>query len=239
MRINWNIGKLVLLIISITALYAFSVERSTQRNIRGISLEFVGENDMFVTQEMVNKLLIQNYGSLKNLPKEKVVLNTIEEVIETNEMVKNAQVYLTVKGELKSKIEQRQPIGRVEGNSKFYLDKEGRPMPLSRIYSARVPIITGKITGKSLEDVFVILKYINEDDFLRKNVIGIHIEEEEKYQLKFRLESFVVNLGDVEDLEMKFSNFKAFYAKATRDKTLDNYQIVSLEFNNQVVCTKI
>ena len=239
MRINWNIGKLLLLIVSITALYAFSHERSTQRNVRGISREFVGENDMFVTQEMVNKLLIQNYGSLKNLPKEKVVLNTIEEVIETNEMVKKAQVYLTVKGELRSKIEQRQPIGRVEGNSKFYLDKEGRPMPLSKVYSARVPIITGKITGKSLEDVFVILKYINEDDFLRKNVIGIHIEEEENYQLKFRLESFVVNLGDVEDLEIKFNNFKAFYAKATRDKTLDNYQIVSLEFNNQVVCTKI
>ena len=239
MRINWNIGKLFLLIISITALYAFSYERSAQRNIKGISLEFVGENDMFVTQEMVNKLLIQNYGSLKNLPKEKVVLNTIEEVIETDEMVKKAQVYLTVKGELKSKIEQRQPIGRVEGNSKFYLDKEGFSMPLSKIYSARVPIITGKITGKSLEDVYVILKYINEDDFLRKNVIGIHIEEEEKYQLKFRLDSFVVNLGGVEDLEVKFNNFKAFYAKATRDKTLDNYQIVSLEFNNQVVCTKI
>ncbi len=239
MRINWNFVKIVLLIISISALYAFSHERSAQRNIKGISLEFVGENDMFVTQEMVNKLLIQNYGSLKNTPKEKVVLNTIEEVIETNEMVKKAQVYLTVNGELKSKIEQRQPIGRVEGNSKFYLDKEGRSMPLSKIYSARVPIITGKITGKSLEDVYVILKYINEDDFLRKNVIGIHIEEEEKYQLRFRLESFVVNLGGVEDLEVKFNNFKAFYAKATRDKTLNNYQIVSLEFNNQVVCTKI
>ena len=199
----------------------------------------MGSESLFLTQEMVNKLLIQNYGSLKNVPKEKVDLNTIEMVIETNDMVKKAQVFLTVNGELKSKIEQRQPIGRVEGNSKFYLDQEGKSMPLSKIYSARVPIITGKITGKSLEDVYVILKYINDDDFLRKNVIGIHIEDEEMYQLKFRVESFVVNLGDVVDLDEKFNNFKAFYAKATRDKTLDNYQIVSLEFNNQVVCTKI
>ena len=70
-------------------------------------------------------MLIQNYGSLKNVPKEKVVLNTIEAVIETDEMVKKAQVYLTVSGELKSKIEQRQPIGRVEGISKFYLGSRG------------------------------------------------------------------------------------------------------------------
>ncbi len=239
MRINWNYVKVLLLIICITALYAFSNQRNNKREVHGIGVDFVDDQSLFVTADMVNKLLIQNYGSLKNVPKEKVDLNTIEEVIETDEMVKKAQVYLTVDGELKSKIEQRQPIGRVEGISKFYLDKEGLPMPLSKVFSARVPIITGKITGKSLEDVFVILKYINDDDFLRKNVIGIHIEDEEKYQLKFRVESFVVHLGDVKDLEEKFNNFKAFYAKATRDNTLDNYYIVSLEFNNQVVCTKI
>ncbi len=239
MRINWNYLKIIVLFICITMLYAFSNQRNAERKISGIEHEFVGEQSLFVNKDMVNKLLIQKYGSLKNVPKERVVLNTIEEVIQTDEMVKNAQVYLTVDGELKSKIEQRQPIGRVEGVSKFYLDKDGESMPLSRIYSARVPIITGKITGKSLEDVYVILKYINEDDFLRKNVIGIHIEDEENYQLKFRLESFVVQLGDVKDLEEKFNNFKAFYTKANRDKTLDDYLVVSLEFNNQVVCTKI
>lgn len=239
MRINWNYLKFFTLLICIICLYAFSDKRSEARKIQGLNIEFVGTDNLYVTQGTVNKLLIQNYGGLLNVPKEKLVLNTIEKVIETNEMVKSAQVYLTVNGELISNIVQRQPIGRVEGNSKFYLDEEGKNMPLSKNHSARVPIITGNITGESLEDVYVILKYVNEDDFLRKNVIGIHIKDEENYQLKFRLENFVVNLGDIENLEEKFNNFKAFYAKATKDKTLDNYQIVSLEFNNQVVCTKI
>ncbi len=239
MRINWNYIKLITLIISVTALYSFSNGRNKFRKIDGLKIEFVGNDNLYVTRTMVNKLLIQNYGSLTNVPKEKLVLNTIEKVIETNKMVKSAQVYLTVNGELTSKIIQRQPIGRVEGNAKFYLDEAGKNMPLSHNHSARVPIITGKITGKSLEDVYVILKHINTDEFLRKNVIGIHIEDEEKYQLKFRVENFVVNLGSIKDLEKKFNNFKAFYVKAIRDKTLGDYQIVSLEFNNQVVCTKI
>ncbi|WP_317127166.1 cell division protein FtsQ/DivIB [Maribacter algicola] len=166
-------------------------------------------------------------------------MNTIEKALEANEMVKSAQVYVTIDGELTSKIVQRKPIGRIEGDSKFYLDDEGKRMPFSSNYSARVPIITGNITGKSLEDVYKILEFINKDDFLRKNVIGIHIKAEDDYQLKFRLNQFVVNLGDIENLETKFSNFKAFYAKANKDNTLEDFAEVSLEFNNQVVCTKI
>ncbi|MFS4469636.1 cell division protein FtsQ/DivIB [Maribacter sp. 2210JD10-5] len=239
MRINWNYFKITALVLVIMGLYAFSNHRSSKKKIIKMKVEFVGDENLYITEGTVNKLLIQKYGGLENVPKEKLVLNTVEKVLEANEMVKSAQVYLTVDGELTSKIVQRKPIGRIEGSKKFYLDDEGKRMPLSKNHSARVPIITGNITGKSLEDVYVILEFINKDDFLRKNVIGIHIEKEDDYQLKFRLNQFVVNLGGIENLEEKFSNFKAFYAKANKDKTLENFAVVSLEFNNQVVCTKI
>ena len=227
------------LLVVITGLYAFSNDRNAQKNIQGIDIEFVGDQNLYITQGIVNKLLIQKFGSLENLPKEKLALNTIEKTIEANKMVKDAQVYISVNGKLASKIVQRKPIGRVEADSKFYLDEDGKRMPLSSSHSARVPIITGKITGESLEDAYKILNYINTDNFLRKNVIGIHVEAEGRYQLRFRTEQFTVNLGGVENLEEKFNKFKAFYTKANLDDTLENYDIVSLEFNNQVVCTKI
>jgi cell division protein FtsQ len=239
MRINWNKLKLTGLILVVIGLYAFSSHRSQNRTVSGLEVDFVGDQNLYITQDMVNKLLIQKFGGLENMPKEKLVLNAMEKAIEANKMVKSAQVYLTVDGELKSRIVQRKPIGRVEGDSKFYLDDEGKRMPFSNAHSARVPIITGNITGESLKDVYEILKYINSDDFLRKNVIGIHIEDVARYQLKFRMENFVVNLGSIENLEEKFNNFKAFYAKAQKDATLEKFAVVSLEFNNQVVCTKI
>ncbi|MBT9189868.1 cell division protein FtsQ/DivIB [Zobellia russellii] len=239
MRINYNYIKFLALIVVITGLYAFSNQRSAKRNVKGITIEFVENQNLFITEGSVNKLLIQKFGSLENLPKEKLALNNLEKAIEANKMVKSAQVYLTVSGELASKIIQRTPIGRIEGDSKFYLDEDGKQMPLSNSYSARVPIITGRITDEGLADVYKVLTYINTDEFLKKNIIGLHIESEEKYQLRFRTEEFIVNLGDVERLKEKFSNFKAFYAKANKDKTLQNYDVVSLEFDNQVVCTKI
>lgn len=239
MRPKWNNIKLVALVLVMMGMYAFSNQRNYRKNIVKTKVEFEGDENLYLTEGTVNKLLIQNFGGLENVPKEKIALNTVEKAIEANEMVKKAQVYLTIDGELTSKIVQRKPIGRIEGDSKFYLDDEGRRMPLSANHSARVPIITGDVTGESLEDIYVILQFINEDDFLRKNVIGIHVEEKDNYKLKFRLNHFVVNLGTIENLEQKFSNFKAFYAKANKDKTLEDFAVVSLEFNNQVVCTKI
>lgn len=239
MHVNWNKWKLIGLCVCITGLYAFTDVRSSRRTVDGIRVSFTGPDALYLTEDAVNKLLIQNYGSLRSVPKEAIVLNTIESVLRGHDMVKSAQVFLTVNGELNAKITQRHPLGRVAGARHFYLDDQGKQMPLSPNHSARVPIITGKITGKSLEDVYEILKYINEDPFLSKNVIGIHVAAEDDYELKFRLEQFVVRLGDVEDLDQKFDNFKAFYAKAALDKTLAQYQMVTLEFDNQVVCTKI
>src|SRR5690606_4694946 len=239
MFLNWNLLKLSFLSVSMIGLYGFAEYRSKQRKVENVTVKFVGEDNLYLSEDAVNKLLIQKFGPLLNRTKEQLVLNTMEEVILSNDMVKNAQVYLTVNGDLVSKIVQRKPIGRIEGASKYYLDDQGKNMPLSILHSARVPIITGKISGETLEDAYQILNYINADDFLRKNVIGIHILEVGDYQLRFRMENFVVNLGGVENLNEKFKNFMAFYVKASKDNTLEEYAVVSLEFNNQVVCTKI
>ncbi|WP_086475539.1 MULTISPECIES: cell division protein FtsQ/DivIB [Arenibacter] len=238
MRLNWSFIKMGVLLLIVMGLFAFSNVRNSNRQIGKVEVKFVGDQNLYMTHETVNKMLIQNYGDLANLAKENIVLNRIEKEIEANEMVKDAQVFLTLTGELVVKVEQRKPIARVAGSTRFYLDEEGKPMPFSRYHSARVPLITGKIDENSLKDVYKILKFSETDEFLTKNIIGIHISEDNKYLLKFRVEDFVVDLGDVEDLNKKFSNFRAFYVKAYKDKSLDDYHTVSLAFNNQVVCTK-
>ena len=237
-----QLGKLVkltgLLALAV-ALYMFSDHRGKSRKIAGFDVHFKDGKSLYITEDAVNKLLIQNYGPLLTMPKENIVLNTIEEAIEANEMVKKAQVYLTIDGALRSEVVQRKPIGRIEGNTKFYLDDQGKRMPLSKSHSARVPIISGKVTDRGLEEVHGILRYVNKDPFLRKNVIAVHMGEAGGYELRFRLGDFVVQLDDAGRLGEKFNNFKAFYAKAERDKTLGRFATVNLEFGNQVVCTKI
>lgn len=238
MRINWNAIQLVLLSVAIAALYSFANHRSTEKKVNGIAITFVGNSTLYLTEEAVHKLLTQKYGSLQNTPRETVVLDAIERAIVSNTMVKKAQVYCTVDGVLIAKIVQRKPLGRVGGAAPFYLDDAGKRMPLSPYHSARVPLISGKITEQTLADAYTLLNHIHTDDFLKKNVIGIHAEAG-KYQLKLRSENFVVHLGSVNHFNKKLKNFSAFYAKAAKDYSLHNYTRVNLEFDHQVVCTKL
>ena len=238
MSTKLNLLKNSAVVLVTLALYGFSQHRASLRNPSEFTVNFIGEEKLYITYEAVNKLLIQKFGPLKNLAKDEVILDSIEETILANDMIKNAQVYSTVNGQLKANIVQRTPIGRVHGPAKYYLDDEGKHMPLSPFYAARVPMITGKVTEEALSDIYKLIGFVNKDGFLKKNIIGIKAVSDQTYQLRFRLDDFVIHLGSVENLSKKFTNFKAFYAKATKDKNLDAFSKVNLEFDNQIVCTK-
>jgi cell division protein FtsQ len=111
-------------------------------------------------------------------------------------------------------------------------------MPLSSNYSARVPFVTGDIKKNKLKTVFQFAKTVDEDDFLKKHVIEIHQNNDGTLNFKIRKSDFTVHLGALGNLEKKINNFKAFYQKGMKDKILDNYKVINLEFDKQVICTK-
>ena len=61
-RINWHTIRLVLIIFAMIFLYSFSSKRNSQRKISKIDIKFESNENMFLTHEMVNNLLIQNLG---------------------------------------------------------------------------------------------------------------------------------------------------------------------------------
>jgi len=154
-------------------------------------------------------------------------------------MVESATAFLTIDGQLKTSVKQRTPIGRVNtGSESYYVDRQGEEMPLSGNHSARVPIVTGLSATENIEDVFALLTYIKRDVFLKKQIVGIHKSAENDFLLMTRIGSHKINLGEIKNLEVKFKNLKAFYNYTMTNKTIENYKMISLKYNNQVVCTK-
>ena len=239
MRVNWNYIKLVVLLLLVGFLFAFSSHRNANRKISEPRVTFMGENNLFITNQTVSKLLIQNYGGVENVPKEKLVVNELENALKSNPMIKSAEVYVTVNGTLNAEIEQKRPIARVSTNASYYIDDVGLFMPLSKNYSARVPLVTGYVEKNNLKNVFQIAQKIENDEFLKKHVYEIHQDINKKLFLKLRTCDFLVGLGDVKFLDRKINNLKAFYKKNQKDKTLNTYSQVNLQFENQVICTKI
>lgn len=238
LRVNYSYIKIVVLLILVVFLFAFSSARNSTRKVSAPEIKFIGEENLFITHENVSKLLIQNQQSVANKPKEIIDLNSLENALTSNPMIKEAQVFIDVEGKITAEIEQKRPIARVSTNASFYIDDTGSYMPLSTNYTARVPLVTGTVYKNELTNVFTIAKKVQQDDFLKKHVVEIHQNENESIDLKFRLSDFTIHLGSLKSLDKKINNLKAFYQKAMRDKTLESYSIVNLKFDNQVICTK-
>lgn len=237
LRVKYYIKVFVLLVL-VVFLFAFSSVRNSSRKVSAPEIKFIGEDNLFITHETVSKLLIQNQQSVTNKPKEIIDLNRLENALTANPMIKEAQVFIDVDGKITAEIEQKKPLARVSTNASYYLDDTGSHMPLSTNYTARVPLITGTVYKNELANVFTIAKKVQQDDFLKKHVVEIHQNDNKSIDLKFRLHDFTIHLGSLKSLDKKINNLKAFYQKAMRDNTLNDYSVVNLKFDNQVICTK-
>lgn len=238
MRANLKHIKTVLLLVLVVFLFAFSSVRNSARKVSAPKVKFVGEDNLYVTNETVSKLLIQNQESVANKSKEIIDLNGLESALNSNPMIKEAQVFMSVDGSITAEIIQKKPIARVRTNASYYVDEDGSFMPLSTNYTARVPLITGFVMKNDLKNVYKIAKKVQDDEFLKKHVVEIHQNENKSIDLKFRLNDFKIQLGSLKLLDKKINNLKAFYQKAMREKILNSYSVVNLKFDNQVICTK-
>ena len=220
-------------------LFSFTSKRNEERKLKKTIVEFVDENSPFITEESVNKLLIENNSSVKNIQKDKVDLKELEQNLNNHNMIQKCEVFVTVDGVLKAVVKQKTPVARVFGeNGSFYVDYEGHKMPLSDNFTARVPIVSGPISKKNSEDLTKVFRYIYEDDFLQKNIIGVEILPDGSLKMMNRNFNYVIDFGKTINVDKKFKNYKAFFQKAVQDSLINNYKTVNLKFTQQVVCTK-
>ncbi|MGK0429230.1 MAG: cell division protein FtsQ, partial [Psychroserpens sp.] len=117
MQINYGYIKVLLLLVLVVFLYAFSSMRNATRTVGTPVIKFIDEDNLFITHETVSKLLIQNQESVTNKPKDSIDLNELESALNSNPMIKQAQVFMSVDGLITAEIEQKKPIARVSTNA--------------------------------------------------------------------------------------------------------------------------
>lgn len=237
-KIKWNDVRLVLILSAVAFLYSFSSKRNESRNIRETNIEFA-QSEAFITREAVNNLLIQNFGGVKSIRKDKLDLNNVEKSLDENPMIDKAEVYATVDGKLRAVIVQKKPVARIfQGVNSYYIDYKGGRMPLSDSYTARVPLVTGEVDAVEKPKLYKVLNYVHNDPFLEKNIIGIEVTPKGNLMMKSRNYGYVIEFGRPQNIEAKFNNYKAFLQDAVKDTLIEQYKTINLKFTQQVVCTK-
>ena len=237
MKRYWFAIKMIFIGSLLLFLMGFAQKRNSERTCRDLSVQFVGNPQPFIAIDSVNKLLIQNKVPLASIPKETLVLKEMEARLVQHPMVYQAQVFISIDGEIGANIQTKKPIGRVLGSPGFYIDEQGQPMPLSNLYTARVPIVTGEVL-LHLDALKKLLLIIGQDAFLEPMITEVAVDAQGNILLELRQEKYKLLLGPVSDVTEKFRNFKAFYQNMRKEQEQKQFKKVDLRFNNQVVATE-
>jgi len=263
MKIFKNIVIWTFLIAYIVAIMSFVTDRTKKVLCNDIKVFVVdGENNAFVTQDDMKDLLNKPGNTVLGSPINIINTKEIEEIIQKNSAVKKAEVYVTINGDLRVDVDQRNPIVRVinRKNQSYYIDDDGTKMSLSRKYSSHVLVANGHIvehfeinkTNVSVCenkeenpkknyvvcDLFVLSKFIYDDEFWRSQIEQIYVNEANEFELIPRVGAHLILFGSIDNYERKFRNLKIFYEQGLNNIGWNKYEKINLKFDNQIVCTK-
>lgn len=222
------------------------------------------ENDLyFLDMYDVIRLIKERGDSIVGQPKSTVNVSAIEKALNSHADISNAEVYMSINGEVKVEVKQRKPIVRVmnlDGDS-YYIDDAGTFMPLSSKYTAKVLVASGMLSepfikrytysiadiGKDsllnatsmLDEIYAMANYINADKFWSSQIQQIYINKDRDMEIVPIVGDQKIIFGDTTYMDEKFKKLLTFYQQGLNTTGWwDKYSIINLKFKNQIVCTK-
>jgi cell division protein FtsQ len=215
----------------------------------------------FVTEGDITDILLEKRSGILGYPLNGI--NTLElgKILNEESFIKHADVYKTVNGALNVDIVQRQPILRIinrQGKS-YYLDKDGVILPVSGKFTSRVLVANGFITEPFVHeniksildedvpgskrdaviyDLFKLAKFISGSELWNAQIAQIYVNNKYELELIPRVGAHVIYLGSAADYETKFRKLEALYLYGLNNTGWNNYEIINLKYDNQIVCTK-
>lgn len=218
----------------------------------GYAIEIKGVGQQwFIDKKEVADILTGNGGMpLKGKSLEGIKLGTLEERLEKNPWVKDAQLYFDNNQVLQVKIEERTPIARLfaTNGSSFYIDSSGSILPLSDKMFTQLPVFTGyPFTGSNLkrhedsalvEQVKEISQYLLRDPFWMAQVEQIDITPARTFNMVPSVGDHIIEFGDGSDYEKKFKRLLVFYQQVLSKAGMDRYEKVNVQFDKEVIGIK-
>ena len=194
----------------------------------------------FITEAELKKLLKKGNLYPQGKKMDDIRCRDIESYLKKSPFIENAECYKSPTGHICIEVTQRIPVLRIMANNgdQYYLDSKGNSIPLSG-YAAHLPVVTGQVTHKNAEPLLQELSLcIQQDSFWNSQIEQIHVTPAGELEMIPRVGDHVVFLGKPKDIEGKLNRLKTFYQKALNKVGWNKYTRISLEFNNQIICTK-
>lgn len=225
-----------------------AVRSNDAKKCNGIDIEILGvSNNFFIDKEDV-LAIVNNFsgGQVEGKAISSFNLGAMENNLEKDVWVKNAELFFDNNQVLRISIDEREPVARVfslSGKS-FYIDSSVRVLPLSDKFSARLPVFTGfahnpdfisKADSNLLVNIRQLSMLLQADSFLMAMIEQVDITSQRKFEMLPKIGSQVIMFGDGEDAEEKFEKLRRFYRSVMTKSGWYKYSVINLQYKNQVV----
>lgn len=263
MKLFKNILVWIFIVAYIAVAMSFVKEKRNQVLCHDIRVEILDSiSNGFITPQDIEDFFHETDMNIIGSPVGSINTKELERKLKQYASVKNSEVYVTLDGDIRVEIDQRNPILRVinkKGQS-YYIDHEGTIMPLSSKYSSHVLIANGNIVehfevnrtreiycnqsdedwnkNRIMCDLYDLSKFIYDHDFWKAQIEQIYVNDEYEFELIPRVGAHIIYFGGIDNYKIKFRNLRAFYLKGLNNVGWNQYEEISLKFENQVICTK-
>ena len=176
----------------------------------------------FITQKEVLRLL--NSKKLSPIGKKMGDINTrlLEDELSKHPLIENVECYRTP--------------GRNGDN--YYIDSKGKVMPIPNS-SAHVAVVTGSVDRDfATKELYKLGIFLQNHPLWEAQIEQINVTPAKELELVPRVGEHIIFLGKPGDYEEKFERLKIFYKKGLNQVGWNKYSRISLEFSNQIICTK-
>lgn len=229
---------------AVATLVGFTAGEESEARYAGLEVEVDRIDGMFFVDELTIREAVQAVDSVAGSFVADVDLAEVTAAVAAIPAVKSLKVYPGLDRLLHVQVGQRRPVARwhrpdaPEGTPDLYIDDEGRTMPLSRHFTARVPIIhavdsAGAAAGMSW------VRASQEDPVLAAFTDQILVDPKSRdLTLVPRIGRARVVVGDGADLALKWLKLSIFYREQIARGNLNEFKQIRLDYDGQIVATR-
>jgi cell division protein FtsQ len=224
------------------AVFYLSPKAKTEAVCSDVTIEVVENQDIsYINEKDVLRMLQKTNSNPTGKNLSDIRTGEIEKILENNNLIRKVECYKTVGGSVKIKVYQRTPILRVMASNKnYYIDSEGKIMPVPDNMSINLPIATGVISDEfAQKQLYEFGLFLQKDKFWNAQIEQIYVAPNKDIELTPRVGNHQIVLGKIENYSENLNKLKLFYEKGLNNIGWNKYSKITLKYKNQVVCTRI
>jgi len=242
--------KSLMIISLIFVAIGFVNKKHKAKSFNGLIIHLDNQFDNFFVDEndILRLIGASEGGQIMNASLSSIDLRTLEQKVQKEKYIKEAEIYKDLKGNIIINATQRRPVARILNPNRKddYITWDGTILPVSDKYTSRVLLLRGgyqeSLSMGNIHDseygkqLFDLIKFISLDDFWRAQIAEIEVLPSGDLNMQPQITKQQIEFGMPENIEVKFRNLDIFYKKILPRKGWNYYTRVSLKYKGQIIC---